>query len=274
MSFDEVVVSFNLLKQKGFNYGQIYVALSRVTSLAGLFLTGNYNLKAIKADPRAHEEYERMRNECLIEPLPVADFNSRGSLTITLLNTRSLQRHAIDIAHEQRLLDTDILCLTETQLMPDHNTNNIDNTLHHFQFLHNKCNDKFQSISIGYTHLVEIFQYQPSLGMSLIEFGSAVPVNSMKLLVVYRKNNSSLGSFYNRLSEILLDENIDIVFGDFNINANPLFQEFHQYDQIVQSPTHLAGATLDLVYVRNEFMEQFNLLDYVINIYFSDHIII
>ena len=35
--------------------------------------------------------------------------------------------------------------------------------------------------------------------------------------------------------------------------------------------THLAGATLDLVYVRNEFMEQFNLLDYVINIYFSDH---
>ena len=113
--------------------------------------------------------------------------------------------------------------------------------------------------------------------MSLIEFGSAVPVNSMKLLVLYRKNNSSLESFYNHLSDILSVENVDIVVGDFNINAqdlsqvNRLLQVFHQYEQIVQSPTHLAGATLDHVYVRNEFMEQFNLLDYSINIYFSDH---
>ena len=120
------------------------------------FLTGEFKSSAIKSDSRALQEYERMRKECPIDSSHVPDLICRNSLTITLLNTRSLQRHAIDIAHDERLLlNTDILCLTETQLMPDQNTNNIDNTLHYFKFLHNKCHDKFQSISIGYTHLVE-----------------------------------------------------------------------------------------------------------------------
>ena len=40
LSLDKVVISFNLLKQKKFNPGQMYVALSRVTSIEGLFLIG------------------------------------------------------------------------------------------------------------------------------------------------------------------------------------------------------------------------------------------
>ena len=62
LTLDRVVVSFNLLRQRSFNYGQIYVALSRVTTLEGLFLTGNYQSMSIKADPRAAQEYNRLRN--------------------------------------------------------------------------------------------------------------------------------------------------------------------------------------------------------------------
>ena len=57
------MISFNLLKQRSFNNGQMYVALCRVTSLNGLFLTGQYKSSAIKADPRALQEYDRMRKE-------------------------------------------------------------------------------------------------------------------------------------------------------------------------------------------------------------------
>ena len=41
--FKECVISFDLLKQRSWNNGQMYVALSRVISLKGLYLIGEYN---------------------------------------------------------------------------------------------------------------------------------------------------------------------------------------------------------------------------------------
>ena len=53
------VISFDLLKQRSFNYGKIYEALSGVTSLNELYLTCEYKSSATKAYPRAIHEYER-----------------------------------------------------------------------------------------------------------------------------------------------------------------------------------------------------------------------
>ena len=39
LSLEKAVICFDLLKQRSFNNGQMYVALSRVTSLDGLYLT-------------------------------------------------------------------------------------------------------------------------------------------------------------------------------------------------------------------------------------------
>ena len=145
LSLDKAVISFNLLKQRSFNNGQMYVALSRVTSLNGLFLTGQYKSSAIKPDPRALQEYDRMRKECVLEPLHKDDA-SNDALTMTLLNTRSFHKHAIDIYNDRVLLNTDVLCLTETQILSHQNTNNISEVLTNFNYLHNKCDDKFQSL--------------------------------------------------------------------------------------------------------------------------------
>lgn len=42
-TFDKIVASFDLFKQRSFHPGQIYVALSRATSLDGLFLTWKFD---------------------------------------------------------------------------------------------------------------------------------------------------------------------------------------------------------------------------------------
>ena len=50
LTLDKVVFSFELFKQRQFNYGQVYVALSRVKSLAQLYLVGDINSAGIRAD--------------------------------------------------------------------------------------------------------------------------------------------------------------------------------------------------------------------------------
>ena len=45
LTLENIVVSLELRKQRFFNYGQIYVALSRATSLQGLFILGKLKLK-------------------------------------------------------------------------------------------------------------------------------------------------------------------------------------------------------------------------------------
>ena len=47
-TFPKIVFSFDLLRQRSFNNGQVYVAQSRVTSLDGLYLTGDFNIKHIR----------------------------------------------------------------------------------------------------------------------------------------------------------------------------------------------------------------------------------
>ena len=49
-SLTEGVVSFDLESEKSFNQGQMYVALSRITSINQLYLIGKYNKAALKVN--------------------------------------------------------------------------------------------------------------------------------------------------------------------------------------------------------------------------------
>ena len=128
-------------KQRSFNCGQMYFALSSVTSLNGLFLIGQYKLSAIKAS----KEYARLRQESPLNYIEDCMPATKHSLPITLLSTRSFYKHAIDIYCEQLLLKNDIICLTETQILKNQDTTVIDNTLADFNKLYNNSTDKFRS---------------------------------------------------------------------------------------------------------------------------------
>ena len=61
LTLPSIVVSFNLNRQKKFNYGQLYVALNRVKSLRNLYIEGQVTKEVITVDPNVEVEYCRLK---------------------------------------------------------------------------------------------------------------------------------------------------------------------------------------------------------------------
>ena len=59
----EGVISFDMESQKSFNQGQMYVALSKFTSITELYLIGKCHKAALKVNESAMRDYERLRTE-------------------------------------------------------------------------------------------------------------------------------------------------------------------------------------------------------------------
>ena len=116
MTVDDIVVSFDLKRQKHFNYGQIYVALSRARSLQGLHVTGQLEKKHVRANPKVHAEYHRLRQEAM----SVSSGFTTSDIHVCPLNICSLRKYVVDTMYDANLTRCDILALTETQLLPHH----------------------------------------------------------------------------------------------------------------------------------------------------------
>ena len=93
-----------------------------------MYLIGSYNKAALKVNKSAKKEYERLRSERLFKSLSHLTV-TEISIAITLLNTHLLKLHVPDITVDDRLLDNDILCLTETQCEAGSDTSIIESAL-------------------------------------------------------------------------------------------------------------------------------------------------
>ena len=276
LTLNEIVVSFDLNRQKHFNYGQIYVALSRATSLEGLHVIGQIENRHVRANPKVHSEYDRLRQQntykdpsTVIHPYTV---------TVTLLNIRSLSKHSIDIKHDARLTKSDILALTETQLLPHHSDNTIRDTLHPYE-LHRQDhpNDKYLSLALCTKRNINILnkQYFENINGLMFEILQTSINKTMKFLLIYRKNNVNTQQYFQNLGTIIEQNMIDIILGDFNINyfidtsLNNLMTSFG-YVQIVDKPTFVSsGSLLDQIFVKQCISDK--IINEVITVYYSDH---
>ena len=70
---------------------------------------------AIKANIEALNEYDWLRKEALLSPVSLP-MSLPETLSFILLNVRSLKKNAIDIAYDKKLIESDTLFLTETQV--------------------------------------------------------------------------------------------------------------------------------------------------------------
>ena len=280
LTLDQAVISFDLRKQRSFNPGQMYVAMSRVKTIEGLFFTGEFKKNAFTCNHKVDEEYCRLRMKdnqvCAIKDFML----SEGCLNVCLLNIRSLSRHAIDIQEDYFLKNNDLLCLTETQISFNHNNTpmeDIDNILNNYTVSYNNDQHRFNSMAICHeTDLVNVLEYDHTPGFSLVKFKKDLFSEKVFcLLLLYKNTKTSSHDFAYQLLNFLRENSIDIILGDFNIDGfdeNALLNEvLIDYQLQIDFPTHLDGAMLDHIYVHKDLLTDFNVETIRKCVNISDH---
>ena len=274
MSLNEGVVSFELQKQKYFGPGQIYTALSRVTDYDKLFCKGELNTSSIRVNTFALVEYERLCQNSIFDTIERVAI-SEDPTTLLLVNVRSLLKHALDIVSDNRLINNDVLCFTETQIQPHYSTSTIQSLFRNFVIYFNNNSNKFLSLAYGIHNNLELIDREDFPGLSVLNIvkGSYSKI-PLQLMILYKPNSQPLTLFSDYLHYMIDAKEPDIIVGDFNIDAyqeSKLSHLLAGYSQIADSPTHIAGSTLDYVYVKNGLQENNDIKVSVLNIYIFDH---
>ena len=130
LTFDKIVISFALNRQRAFQNFQAYVALSTKRTLDGLFILDKFDPNQIKADDRVTEKYEKLRKNS-----DIGSDSCRNSVTssnriqVSLLNVRSFMKYWKDLLYDPLLKTSDLIALTETQICKNQYTGIIQQAL-------------------------------------------------------------------------------------------------------------------------------------------------
>ena len=140
-------------------------------------------------------------------------------------------------------MSNDVLCFTETLLQHLHLPNAIEQYFENFRIFFNN-NDKFLSFAYAFQKDIIVITQEDFVGVSICDSRKSSFVSvPLKLMVLYRLNNQPLMSFYDYLFYFIWAKEVDIVVGDFNIDAfseSRLPQILSEYVQLVEFPTHIA----------------------------------
>ena len=265
-----------------FAYGQTYVALSRATSLQGLYVLGKLEHKHIKADPRVIEEYERLRKTSLLEENNSLQVQEHELvIPIVLLNIRSLQKHSIDIRFDKKIFNCDMLLFTETHLRTSDLDNDIQDHLNPFILNRQDSHDRYSSLAFCTKTTVNINEKEYFSVINGLMFTTVFTSRGnceIRIFLLYRKQASNVQDFVNNLNHIVNCYTIDVILGDFNIHyfdekesqyLKNILESTLGYQQIVSKPTFLSGSLLDQVYIKPHKFKSVD--NSVLGVYSSDH---
>ena len=172
----------------------------------------------------------------------------------------------LDLKYDQRLEKSDILCLTEMQVLTTSTIVEVSE-LPEFNISHNSCYDRFQSIATCLRQSsVYLMCHETMTGASYVEYvKSSFSNRAINMLVIYKNRAISLTQFCNWIGGFVRAHHVDIILGDFNINVlgkpvATLSSALKNFIQIVKELTHLSGSLIDHFYIHQDLL-----------VYFSDH---
>ena len=242
----------------------MYVALSRAKALSDLSLVGDINTKSIRADKLIETEYERLRASQNFDDSSanIISKSNEHNVVITLLNIRSFKKHYLDVRHDSKIVEPDIMAFTETRLKDQHNTNDIENALSEFQIIFQNQSNDFLSLAIcvnsNQAVVASSERFFPEVNGFLVDLSKEKIRVDMFLLycledmLLYRPEDMHPLLFSNNLENIMSSHEIQIVLGDFNVNFYDETDSQHlkqmmnaaNYSQIVEGATFVSSGNL------------------------------
>ena len=144
LSLGQGVNDFDLQKQRSFGEGQVYTALSRVKIYENLYCIGGFKKSAIKVNKDTLLEYKHLKENDLFSMLKRSIISDD---TILILHIRSLSKHVNDIVSVSRIMNNDIIGLTETQTSLSDSTCRIFETLNFFNINFNNSHSVDRGIN-------------------------------------------------------------------------------------------------------------------------------
>ncbi|VDI59074.1 Hypothetical predicted protein [Mytilus galloprovincialis] len=270
LTVSEVAVDLS----KCFTFGQSYVALSRVTSNKGLFISemNNESLSAkIYADPDIEAGLASMQLFSMrTASAPVVNILKEHQMTIAYHNIQGLVPHISDLKVNSEMVRADFICLTETWLTSNDQYVKLDN----YGFRHvcrndvfNNDNEMFRTIKqmknggVGYFSKNGIDFEHINFDIRNIEcIGFRIMETDTIVVTVYRTQKYNVKIFVKQLGLVLNQissiSDKSIIVGDFNQDILKeeryveSFMKSNGYVQIITEPTTEKGTLIDHVYVK------------------------
>ena len=255
-----------------FASGQAYVALSRATSLKGLYLK-NFDAKLIYRHENVHKSLQ------LMTPFESDQPDRNCSYEVVHHNVHGLQSKLRDIKSNSDLSTASVLAFTETWLQSNVESEHI--ALEGYTICRKDRSDGRGGVALYVSSSLrwENLLIPTSLECRVIKIN---PENNAAYIVaaIYRPPKHPVHQFGRLLQDVLhilrqQDTQNIFVTGDFNENQledgrHPITSLFADYGfrQIVTERTTSQGSLLDLMYVRSTDYEP---SARVLQTYYSDH---
>ena len=155
--------------------------------------------------------------------------------------------------------------MTESQITNDTDVAEIKEQLSTFEIYFNSCGVRHKNLAFCLGQNIVLSKHETFPGISVIDITkSSFSHNTIRVILLYRSQGSSLTTFYNTLENLLSDHHtIDLVLGDFNTDilnsTNINLQNFlSNYRLLVNKATHVSGSLLDHAYVNNKTLQKFS----------------